>query len=274
VTSVLGNGIQGLNWIPKPTPQLVIDALRSMSGGNNVLLLLAFLLSVVAVLGFTVTRRRQLRGKRVETTTQLIAKSRVTDPRTALLLIWFFFTLVASLVLSFAIRPIFWDRYLSGIVPALCLLVARGVDNADPVISAYFKRVKVPMGAMIVVAVITLVAVPRLHDYYAYPTKEQWREAVQLIESDAKPSDAIVIYPDGYSTPFDYYYKGNPSMIVPSDAVVQNGSQIANKQRIWLVLMQYVSTRDATIKQDLFTRYGNDSLVLEKDFFMINVYLV
>jgi hypothetical protein len=118
-----------------------------------------------------------------------------------------------------------------------------------------------------------LLALPGLHDYYALPNKEQWREAVQLVQSDLKPGDAIVIYPDGYRTPFDYYYRGDPAMIVPSDAVVRNDYPIPEKQRIWLVLMDYPSTRNAPIKEDVFTRYGNDSLVLQKNFYLINVYL-
>jgi uncharacterized membrane protein len=273
MTSVLGSGIHGLDWIPKPTVQIVLSSLNSMSGGGGFLLILAFLLSVAAVLGFTVSYRRVTQGKRIQTMTKLVVKSQVTEPRTALLLVWFLFTLVASLALSFAIRPIFWDRYLSGIVPALCLLVARGVDNVSLVMSAYFKGVKAPQAAMIVVGVVTLIALPGLHDYYAYANKEQWRQAVQLIESDSRPGDAIVIYPDGYRTPFDYYYKGDPAMIVPSDAVVQNEYPVPEKQRIWLILMDYASTRDAPIKADLFTRYGNDSLALQKHFAYISVYL-
>ncbi len=271
MTSVLSGGIQGISWIPKPTFQIVMSALDSISVAG--VFILAFVMSIVGVIGFTVYRRRASQGKGVQTTTEVVAKSVVREPRTALLLIWFLFTLVASLVISFAVRPIFWDRYLSGIAPALCLLVARGVDNAGLVMSAYLKRVKVPMAAMVVVGVISLLALPSLHRYYTVPNTEQWRQAVQLIESNTKPGDAIVIYPDGYKLPFDYYYKGDPSIIVQSDVVVQNGSSVASMHRIWLVLMQYASTYNAPIKGDLFTRYGNDSLVLEKHFAFINVYL-
>jgi hypothetical protein len=271
MTSVLGSGVHGLDWIPRPTVPIVDQALDAISGGIG--FIVALIVSVVGVLGFTVSQRRVSQGKSVQMTTKVVVKSLVREPRTALLLIWFLFTLVASLVLSFAIRPIFWDRYLSGIAPALCLLVARGVDNGSLVISAYFKRVKVPMAAMVIVGVITLLALPSLYNYYAVPHKEQWREVVQLIEGNAKPGDAIVIYTDGYRIPFDYYYKGDPAVIVPSYVVVQNGDSVASMQRIWLVLMNYASTYNAPIKEDLFTRYGNDSLALEKHFAFINVYL-
>lgn len=271
MTSVLGGGIHGLDWIPRPTLPIVLQTLYAISGGSG--LLVAVFMSVVGIIEFTVYRRRVSNGKVVQTKTEVSAKSLVREPRIALLLIWFLFTLVVSLVLSFAIRPIFWDRYLCGIAPALCLLVARGVDNASLLMSAYFKRVKVPVAAMVVVGVITLLALPTLYRYYALPGKEQWREVVQFIESSVRSEDVIAIYPDGYRTAFDYYYNGDPAMIVLSTELLGNESVATNYGRIWLVLMNYVSTRDAPIKKNLLACYGNTSLVLDKEYFAINVYL-
>jgi len=251
----------------------VLHVLEETANDNGLIILLFLFLFVVGILQLTVIQRRRSAGKRVQITRYIDAKIAITERRVALLLIWFFVPLALSLAISFAIKPIFWDRYLIGTIPALYLLVARGVENSGLIASTNVERLKTVDVAMIVIALISLLALLNLLAYYTLPQKEQWREVVSLIESDLKPGDAIVIYPDGYRTPFDYYYKGNPEMIVQSQDVAGNEDAIITKDRLWFVLMTYLPARDAPIKGELFARYGNDSLVLQKEFFLINVYL-
>jgi len=50
------------------------------------------------------------------------------------------------------------------------------------------------LGANIGIGVVILILVLAgmgLHDYYRYDVKEQWREAAELISSEAKASDII-----------------------------------------------------------------------------------
>jgi hypothetical protein len=54
---------------------------------------------------------------------------------------------------------------------------------------------------------------------------------------------------------------------------MRNDESTIGKERLWLALVTDVSTRDAPIKSELFDRYGDNSLILQKEFVFVTVYL-
>jgi hypothetical protein len=123
------------------------------------------------------------------------------------------------------------------------------------------------------IGLVCLISTPGLYNYYAHPHKEQWREATNFIEQESRAGDIVVIYPDYDQLPFNSYRKGDTEITVMSFEVIENGEPITSKERLWLVLSDYESTEAASIKNDLFARYGSDSLIMQKEFFHVAVYL-
>jgi mannosyltransferase len=286
LTSTLrGVAISGLAWLPTPSLGDIMNTLSSYVGAGLLwpLLVLTFLfLCLSGVVYIPRTRPRRGLAKPLQSTKQTSPGILIAEPKTALLLVWFFFPLVMSLFLSFTVRPIFWGKYLIGITPALYLLAARGIDNINSFVNTYVIRVNVTyvLVTYILLALIVLFSLPGLYDYYAYPQREQWREVANLVQSTSQPGDVVVLCPGGYRSAFDYYYEGDLERLGISEKVTQNeelttfvDSAASGKERLWLVLVTYASTKDAPIKPYLFSRYGSDSLILQKEFVNIIVYL-
>ena len=268
VTKTFQDSIQSLNWIPEPSFQIVARSLGSLSGAGylwlplGVLLMLVLLFLCLAGMFYS-PKAQQQRASEVpqQSTKPMSLATSLAEPRTALLLIWFFFPLIISLILSFAIRPIFVSRYLIEITPALYLLAARGIDNIDSSVASRTARKNA--------ATFTL----GLYNYYAHPHKAQWGEATNFIEQESRAGDIVVIYPDYDQLPFNYYRKGDTEITVMPFEVIENGEPITSKERLWLVLSDYESTEATSIKNDLFAHYGTDSLIMQKELFHVAVYL-
>jgi len=279
VTNTFRGAISGLDWLSTPSLWDILDTLSKYVGSGLLgpLLVLSFLFFCLAgVLYIPRTRGKRGLAKPLQSSKQMSLGILIAEPKTALLLVWFFFPLVISLFLSFTVRPIFWEKYLIGIIPALYLLAARGIETISFFVETYVMRVNVRYIFLILVALLSL---PGLYDYYAYPQREQWREVANLVQSTSQPGDIVVLCP-GYYLPFDYYYEGDLERLGISAEVTDNeelttfvDSAASGKERLWLVLMIYRSTIDAPIKPYLFSRYGSDSLTLQKEFAHITVYL-
>jgi len=274
-TKTSQTGIAGLSWLPMPSAGLVGDTLLKLIGTYPTSIVLLLLFLPLCVIGMSYPRKypgqRRFEGIS-QTLRDMDVHISVVQPGTALLLLWFFVPLVLSLFISWAITPIFWSRYLIGILPALYLLAACGINNLYSTARVYTSRPGLVPGVFL--ALVVIVTIPGLYGYYSSPQKEQWRDVAALVQQESTPADAIVVYPDGYAGPFTHYYKSGPQAIVSSAEVMSGNSTVFDgEKRLWLVLMTYQSTADAPIKQYLFTAYGNSSLALERDFKFINVYL-
>jgi hypothetical protein len=184
ITRTFQGAIHGLDWIPEPTLGLVIDAVLLFTGRGLLVLFLTLLFLLLCVAGVSEFRRVQYRHGRnrpPQRTMHMRLGILITEPWTALLLVWFFVPFVLSLILSFSVRPIFWPRYLIGITPALYLLAARGIENIDTFAKTYTVRAKL---TWILIVLLALLSVPGLYDLYAFPQREQWREVANLIEQE------------------------------------------------------------------------------------------
>ena len=271
---------QGALFLYKPSLDLIITALAEYAGHatSMVLVLPVFIvLSVFGVLYFPEVHRHQSQRKARRGSQPAKVRLLVTRPKTALLLLWFFFPFLASLMISYTITPIFWDKYLIGITPALYILVARGIRRLDPIMNAHIERMP---ATLILVALIALLSLPGLHDLYASPQNEQWREVTSLVEQESQPDDVVVVCHFNYIYPFNHYYRGDLETLGIEFWVSENeelasfvDGAVKGKERLWLVLTTYEQTRNAPIKAYLLARYGSDSVVSQEEFVHIVVYL-
>jgi mannosyltransferase len=73
---------------------------------------------------------------------------------------------------------------------------------------AFHNYLKKPYFPIIVLIIIAVMCLPSLHAYYSLDSKngENWRSASTAIKDIAVPGDAVVIIPEFYSNPFNYYY--------------------------------------------------------------------
>lgn len=234
-------------------------------------MLILFFLCLAGVFYSPKTEQPQSSNRPQQSNRLLRLWASVVEPRTFLMLVWFFFPLAASLIISFAIRPIFVSRYLIGIIPALYLLTALGIENVGSFVKA--RTMGTYVATFTLILLLILISLPGLYDYYAHHHKEQWREAVDFVELESRPNDAIVLYSDDGRFLFDYYYNGNPEIAVMSHNVIENEEPIIGKERLWLILRNWEPTEVAPITNKLLARYGSDSLILEEKFIHIIVFL-
>jgi len=119
---------------------------------------------------------------------------------------------------------------------------------------------------------------PQVLTMQVNPGREQWREVADLIDQESL-SDDVILCLGGYDTPFKYYYKGDLEVLTYGTseddeelAVLVERATEGNK-RLWLIMMNYQGTIDAPIKGYLLARYGDTSILLQRDFSSSSVYL-
>ena len=115
---------------------------------------------------------------------------------------WGLLPVTCTLILSYISDPIWKSRYLLFVDPYLLILLAAGF-----VMIWYWRRL---LG--IVIAVVYIVAVSGgLSAYYTTSYRTDWKGAVEIIEENKQPNDAILVYsiPLGYNYAFQRYYQGS-----------------------------------------------------------------
>lgn len=267
--------------MPELTVSWVAEIVASISGPQYLWLPIAF---VFVLIFFTLCLAgvflppRLLEKKRqnktiIRSKLARILKS-ITEPRTALLLIWLIFPVVISLILSLTVTSLFLNRYLIGITPALYLLVAIGIYKIDSFIRSYAPQIKV---AYILVVLITAISVQGLYTYYALPQKPQWREITDLIKQNYRPDDGIVVYEDPFRRPFYYYYLENPKISTQTGQIIGTEPSWIGKERVWLIFA--FASRDLDVDysliNDLVAQYGHGTQIMQEEYHLItvNVYL-
>ncbi len=113
------------------------------------------------------------------------------------LMILFFVPFFAALLVSFVV-PVVAPQRLTFLLPIMVLIFALGMRNVSKHMQAG------------ILAVIIITSAIGVFQYYLDPRvqREQWREAVQSIESEAPPSSvAIFAFPDPFA-PYLWYQNG------------------------------------------------------------------
>lgn len=124
---------------------------------------------------------------------------RVPDAKTVLLVVWFLTSIVVPFVISVTLTPILVARYTIAASIPLFLLIGKSVQGLG---SGESSSVRPLIGAVLVCVLVVNMAAP-LPTYYAEDQREQWREAVQTVESTAA-SDDVVLVAEAL-TPYEYY---------------------------------------------------------------------
>ena len=170
-----------IGWIPRPDLAALADLALQLAGNRSVLLAAYFCLCLFALgyMGWNFKKKRE-----------------VHLWPSAFILIWLLCPPIGTFVFSLLIKPVLIDRYLSACVIPLVLLVSFGL--------AGLPQGRVRIGA---VAVLMVLSTSGLAAWYFEPQKEDWRGTVSSILEQARPGDAVVLYPYWTRRAFGYYLK-------------------------------------------------------------------
>ena len=263
-------------WIDKPSLkrifQTFIDYTSGESGLSGLSSMFLLVFSILCLIGLISIKRVEGGWTRRKPLQSVKGLSWNISPEFVeeilLLLLWVSFPIIIPFIVSQFFTPIYFTRYTIGASAAFYLLVAKGI-------SAFTSR----KALFFVVILVSLLSLPGLQYYYSHYVKDQkaqWREITGFVEHNTRAKDVIIIWPDYYQPPFNYYYKGNLERFGIPD--VQDTKKIAGlldgatvgKERVWLVLG---SRKKSSPKDSLMDRFGSGSVVLEKDFLGIKVRL-
>jgi len=162
-------------WVPPLSSRVVNESVEALGGSNGVLLCLAAL-----GVGLAVCRALQSEDR----WRLVLTAAWVTVP--------FLLALGASLF-----KPLFTDRYLIVVLPALSLSAALVVTSGGR------------PAAVAATAVALVFALAQVRDWYTGFVEQDWRAAAELVERRASTRDTIVVHP-GWLAPVAGYYLTEP----------------------------------------------------------------
>lgn len=217
IFTISGGGSNPIAWIDKPQPLSIPYTLLTFLFGSITPFSLEFWITatvalvVIAVAGVAMIAHRadsQLRFGPV--------------PGVLMFFILMMTPLVGAYVISLAVTSVYVNRYMISASVGLYLLVGASVSlvwSTDPLGSLrhVFAQLNPRHGYYVVAALVVLAIIFPLPGYYANDQKEQWRGAVDHVESSAS-SDAVVILTDNYTiSPYRYYSDRSDLDIRPID---------------------------------------------------------
>jgi mannosyltransferase len=164
------------SWIPRPTIGNLFASLFDVTGGSIAFLLDAIIFAVV----FAVWQTRGWHSP---------------QRFVQFLLLWLFVPIVIVFAISL-LHPIYDSRYLVGVIPAGSLLIANAVT-------------RLPKWCWFLVALM-LAASLRGLILQKNGDVQDWRQAVGTILSEARPGDAVVVYPSTGFVAYEYYARSAP----------------------------------------------------------------
>ena len=174
--------IQGGYWIKTPTFSSLVKTFSAYSGSE--LSLVLFLL-VIAL--------------------PVIVKSQIKTPpdghftsleRPFLLIgLWLATPVLAPFILSQFVQPVYLTR---GTIAASCAFYLLLAKSADSIREYKFASV-------FLIGLISVFSVVNVFQYYAKPTRQQWREVAGTVDAQARATDMLLFHPDSCRSPFDYY---------------------------------------------------------------------
>lgn len=115
--------------------------------------------------------------------------------RVQFLLIWLFFPIVLTLLLSFA-RPLFLPRYMIFCIPALVLLVAAGLTRIRP------GWLSAPVAGFVLL--LSAQSVPFVYSHDFDDERDASVAAATMILNDAQPGDAVVFHIAETRIPYEF----------------------------------------------------------------------
>ena len=255
--------------IPEPWISDIIQSLKLFSGSNT---LIGLLFPLLALGSLVIVSRRQGTLERKNFFTSLNRcrwEFRCIDSsQTYLLGLWFLVPIAVAFILSKVSTPIFGSRYIIASSIAFYILIAKGLVNLNQ------KHITI-----LTLAVILLLYPLKNIYNYRQVNKEPWREAVGLVEKNARTDDLILIHAF-YCLDYPYTYYAQRSDLTiktfPSDTLAINQENIKdlpplirNHNRIW-VIMSHKATNHEWINDTLEETFR---LAAHHQFLDIDVYL-
>jgi len=262
---------RSFSW-EQPTLHNIISTLAAFSGYgdiNRYWILLGF--GCLCILGLSV--RKMIKRRKPEENSVNVrpyAKFKMSFNMEVLLVVmWLAFPILLPFLISqipLKMTGIYLTRYTISALPAFLILVANGIGVF------LSRKILYPLFAVILIG-ITCCSVTSLQDYYTQTGKEQWREAVNLVEASIQPEDALVVN-EWYFCKAIEYYSNNDLMTqgIESGSEEQaiNRFKANGKQRIWLVQVNWGSKSTINYMETMF---DENSLLLKQQFVGIDVYL-
>lgn len=224
-----------LRWVSRPDLAGLVEQLGLLAGGKRPALLLV---GVVALVGIVVAVRRILPDPRSLESWRLV-----------FLIAWLVVPVVATLAVTYTVKPLFVARFLIVIEPALALLVAYGVVN-------------LPARWLSAVALVALLLLPvRYLTIWYDKVGEDWRAAVAEVQAEAQPGDVAVIVPL-FASEGAYRYGLDRSSMPP--VVAADAPDLGTTGRVWV--LDYKVRNDRTGEQRLINeRMADGYRLLQQD---------
>jgi mannosyltransferase len=239
-----------ISWIPEISRSSIVAVFQSLSGNDGLPLLVAYFLGCVLAFGSGI---RMIRSGNGLPLSYIFVAAWLALPVGV--------TLAASLF-----KPLFLDRYLIVVLPALVLAVGFGIS-----------RLRTPGVRAITLVAVLILAGQGLIGWYRDYQKEDWRDAAAYVLHESEAGDAVFFYRPRNRNPFAYYVgrfaigAGNLTPIYPSVGwgdyipLPQAQAQLANAlkavhwyRRIWLVLRPLPLEADSPEVRELFGALNAD----------------
>jgi mannosyltransferase len=239
-----------VNWVPRPTMQLVLNFADFFTGNGGITLFVIY-----ATLCLVALYRPQF--------AEGIGSASLDERwRVRLVAWWLVFPIALTLLVSF-VRPVFYDRFMAICAPALALLASKGMTNLDRV----FPRLRglVPVSLVLLIGL----SVWGIHRYNDGPDSQgdSWQLATRYVLAGQQPGDAVFLYRASGNWTFTYYLQreleeheitSSPTVVFPFDPTnpqqepdkEQVSLAVRGRTRVWLILQHYegLSARRATLE--------------------------
>jgi mannosyltransferase len=182
LTFVAKTGAGPIRWIHRPGARDLVEFFEHLCGSDHWPLALLYVAACAVALSSVGPRLWKRHPSR-------------DVWRLQFLLIWFFFPIVLTVLLSFA-RPIFLGRYMIFCLPPLLILAAAGLER--------LRRRWMLGAALVVMLLFSLQGVFFIYDHDFDSERDASESASNFILHQAKPGDAILFHIAETRIPYEF----------------------------------------------------------------------
>ena len=197
--------VNHFHWYDAPGILQIYVSFVQYSGPSRISFLFFFVFSVIAIASI---KRRKDSNIGFESFLFSFSKFKHELDLTNLnkiyfLFVWLFTPIILPFVISILITPIYVIRHTIVASLAFFLISAKGIDYT---IKKYdkFKWIK-----FLIIGILIIFSTRSILKNYETINHEKWKEAVNYIDSKAKPGDLIVFYPGDRFILFTFNYYSN-----------------------------------------------------------------
>jgi mannosyltransferase len=259
-------------WIQRPTLLTVATILKQFAGGQGHMgIILGALFISLSLLSFLTAKIGSVQWATAPPLDNFIRRCRTMAEAAhdnLLLILWLFVPIIVPFIISQITTPMLVPRYTIGASPAFYLLTARGIRALG---------VRMGLGMIIIIIVVTGLY---LRNYYRYDVKEQWREAAEIVSSNAQGTDVILICGrHSLRLPFTYYYKGNLPIVEKKESIVSGDlagyarKATQERSRLWVITLPQ-GNLSKTFRKSLKETLEKHPLLLKERLKKVQLFLI